>query len=420
MNHIRMTELDNGLRVITDQVRDISSVAMGIWVGVGSRHQEYAHSGAAHMIEHMMFKGTDNRSAQQIAQEVEDLGAHINAYTSREVTSYQIHGLTEHLERGIDILGDMFQNYTLPDDEIERERKVILQEISMVHDTPDDLVHDNYYEIAYPKQPLGAPILGTPETVNEMDRATLLDYIVRLYTPSRTVISAAGNVDHDALVDLVEQKFTRLPSDVHQGKVGANYHGGDLRIVKDLEQAHFIIGFQGLSRLDDDYYKAQALSVLLGGGMSSRLFQEVREKRGLAYEIYSFHLGHWEDGQFGIYAGTGPGQLDEILPLICDEVGDVMANVTQEELDRAIAQLRASTLMSRESMMRRADQQAKHLLYREQVLDLDKMIEKISHISREDIKRVGQKIFASKPTISALGAVETMEEYGKVSERLAA
>jgi len=290
MTKPRLTTLPSGLRVVSDHVPSMHSVALGIWSGVGTRYEDMANNGAAHMVEHMMFKGTKTRDALDIAQSIENVGGHMNAYTSREVTSYHAHMLENDMGLGLEVLGDMYKNSTLPDDEIERERQVILQEIGMCHDTPDDLVFDNYYETAYPGQTLGAPILGSSNHVTNMSRQALTDFIKNFYTPSRTVISAAGNVDHDALVEKASTVFADLPKDIDFEPKPAAYNGNENRVQKDLEQAHFILGFQSFSRLDDDHYTAQALSTLLGGGMSSRLFQEVREKRGLVYSIFSFNF----------------------------------------------------------------------------------------------------------------------------------
>lgn len=420
MSIIKTTELDNGLQIITDHVDSVDTVALGIWVGVGTRNENRIHNGVAHMVEHMLFKGTDTRDAPQIAREIENVGGSMNAYTSRELTSYHVHLLKNDVGLGLDVLADMYKNSTFPEDEIEREREVILQEIGMCNDTPDDLIFDLHFETAYPHQAFGAPILGSTKTVSQMSKTTMLDYISRFYSAERTVISAAGNIDHDAFVEQVDGLFRRLSASSNVTPVGALYEGGEVRMQKDLEQSHLILGFQGLSRLDEDYYAAQALSTVLGSGMSSRLFQEVREKRGLVYSIFSFHSGFQDTGQFGIYAGTGPDKLDEIVPVICDEVLKVGSDVSENELSRAKTQLKSSLMMGRESMMTRADQQAKYMLFREKAFDLDALVSQIDAIDLDAIGRVAGKIFSSKPTLSALGPLEKLEGYEKVEGRLAA
>lgn len=416
----RLTTLPNGLRIVSDHVPSMHSVALGIWSGVGTRYEEMANNGAAHMVEHMLFKGTKTRDALEIAQSIESVGGHMNAYTSREVTSYHAHMLKDDMGLGLDVLGDMYINSTLPDDEIERERQVILQEIGMCNDTPDDLVFDNYYETAYPGQTLGAPILGSVEHVTNMSREALTDFITGFYSPSRTVISAAGHVNHDALVEKVASAFADLPADKEFTPKPANYQGGEHRVQKDLEQAHFILGFQSFGRLDDDHYTAQALSTLLGGGMSSRLFQEVREKRGLVYSIFSFNSAYQDDGQFGIYAGTGPESLAEIIPVISDEILKVTQSVTEEEVARAKAQLKSNLLIGRESMMTRADQHAKYALFRNAEFDIEATLKKIDAIDAANIQAVASRIFASKPNLAALGPLKNLPEFNVIEEKLAA
>jgi predicted Zn-dependent peptidase len=415
-----MTRLPNGLRVITDMVPDMHSVAVGVWVGVGTRDEDMKVNGVAHMTEHMLFKGTTTRNAQEIAEIIENVGGNVNAYTSREITSYHIHLMKENLPLALDILSDMIKNSTLPQDEIEREREVILQEIGMCNDTPDDLVFDNYYETAYPDQAFGAPILGRHDIISRMDKDSIASYIGTFYSPARMVISAAGNLDHAEFVRMVGEMFTDLPRDKTIPRPAAAYKGGDMRLNKELEQSHIVLGFEGLSRLDPEYYNAHALAAVLGGGMSSRLFQEVREKRGLVYSVYAFHSGYIDSGQFAIYAGTGPDKLTELVPVVCEQILKAADGITAAELDRAKAQIKAGMLMGRESMMTRADQQAKYLIYRDQVFNLDEAVRRIENITQDGIRKTAQQIFKSKPTLSALGPLQALEPYEKIVEKMAA
>lgn len=417
---IEYTKLSNGLRVITDPVPSVESVAVGVWVDVGTRHEDLEHNGIAHMVEHMMFKGTPTRSAVQIAEQIEDVGGQMNAYTSREVTSYHMHLLKEDLALAMDVLADIIQRPTMPDVEVERERGVILQEIGMTLDTPDDLVFDYYQETAYPDQALGAPILGRAGIIENMQRDTLQDYVRRFYTPSNLVISVAGNADHKTVTDLAASLFTDLPPDEKSAFPAASYQGGESREEKQLEQGHIILGFDGIARTSDDYFAAVVLSTVLGGGMSSRLFQEIREKRGLVYSVFSHHSAYQDDGQFLIYAGTGPQQLSELVPVLCDEIEKIRQPVAECELERAKAQIRAEMLMGRESMMRRANQQAKHLIHYETVLDLQEKLQKLEAVSIADIQAVAGQIFTSKPTLAALGPLDQLEDYDSISKRLAA
>lgn len=416
---IEITKLDNGLRIITDYAPSVHSVGVGIWTGVGTRDEDLKNNGVAHMVEHMLFKGTKNRNALEIVEEAENLGASMNAYTGRDITSYHIHGLAEDLDVMSDILADMYQNSTLPDKEIEKERHVIIQEIGMTNDTPDDLVFDQYFETAYQNQAFGAPILGTAEIISGMKKDALQSHITNFYTPENTVISAAGKVDHDIFVQKIERLFSSLPENKHTAHKPAQYTGGDQRLEKELEQSHFILGFEGLARVDDDFMKAKVLATLFGGGMSSRLFQEVREKRGLVYTTYAFHSANHDTGQFAIYAGTSPDKMDEIIPVVCDEILKLTHTLKEEELRRAKNQIKASLLMGRESMMRRADQQARHVLFHEEAFNPEKTATEIEEISIYDLQKVAARILKNKITLAALGPLSKLEPFEKIEERLA-
>lgn len=421
MSIIQSTVLDNGIRVISDDVSSVGSVALGIWVAVGTRHEDLTHNGVAHMVEHMMFKGTPLRNAKQIAEQVENVGGQMNAYTSREVTSYYMHVLKDDARLGLEILSDILQRPTMPEDEIERERHVILQEIGMTEDTPDDIIFDEYQELAFPNQGLGAPILGRREIIEAMQRAPLMDYVERFYTGNRIIVSAAGNINHEELVAMVHELLGDLPRGEDLKLSPGQYQGGYLAHDKELEQAHVILGFEGVSRMDEkEYYTAQALSTILGGGMSSRLFQEIREKRGLVYSVYSFQQGYRDTGHFGIYAGTGPDDLPEMVPVMCEELVRLADSLTEEEVARARAQLKASLMMGRESMMNRADHQAKHMIYRDKVLVPSALSDKLQNLSADDIAALARKIFSTTPTLIGLGPLTQLEPYEQVQGRLAA
>jgi len=417
---IELTKLDNGLRVITDRVPSVESVAVGVWVDVGTRHEDMADNGVAHMVEHMMFKGTPTRTAAQIAEEIEDVGGQMNAYTSREITSYHMHLLKEDLSLAMEVLADIIQRPTMPEVEVERERGVIIQEIGMTLDTPDDLVFDNYQQTAYPGQGIGAPILGSSDIIKGMERDTLMKYVSTFYTPSRLVISVSGNLVHSEVCDLVQSLYKDLPSDNQVTLPGARYDGGENRQEKDLEQSHIIIGFDGIPRTDESYYGAVLLSTILGGGMSSRLFQEIREKRGLVYSVFAHHATYQDAGQFLVYSGTGPDLLSELIPVLCDEILKMRELASPKELARAKSQIRAEILMGRESMMRRANQQAKHLIHFDKILDVEEKLNKLNAVSLEDVSAMAQKIFSSKPTLAALGPLSHLEHYDEISNRLAA
>lgn len=415
---VKTTTLSNGLQIVTDYVPSVESVAVGVWVGSGSRHEAAPFHGAAHMVEHMLFKGTHKRNAYEIAEVIENVGGNMNAYTSREMTSYHVHLLKNDLPLAMDVIADIVQNSTMPDDEVERERDVILQEIGMCLDTPDDLVFDNLYEIAYPKQAIGSPIMGSSQSIKDMSRSALIDFVNTHYTSSNMVLCAAGNFDHDDLCARADSLFANLAKGKAPINVLPQYCSGESRVEKDLEQAHVVIGFKGVSRLDDDYYTAQVLSILLGGGMSSRLFQEVREKRGLVYSIFSYHTAYKDDGQFGVYAGTGPDRLGELVPVVCEELMKVSQTLTELEVERAKTQIRANTLMAMESMMSRADQAAKSIVMRGRVRNVSEIIEKISAVDVQRVVDVAQRIFQSPPSLAALGPLADLESYESVKARL--
>lgn len=420
MTETKITTLPNGLRIVTDPVPSVESASLGVWIGVGTRHEDLSYNGAAHMVEHMLFKGTETRDALDIAQEIENVGGHMNAYTSREITSYYIHLLKEDVDLALDVLSDIVQHSTMPDVEIERERGVILQEIGMCHDTPDDIIFDNYFETAYPGQAFGAPILGRNNIISTMRRETLMAYVAQHYTPENMVICISGNFDEHAFIAAVENKFSALPPSKGHPFIPARYQGGEHRESRDLEQAHIVLGFQGYARNSDHFYAAQLLSTLMGGGMSSRLFQEVREKRGLVYSIYSYHSGYSDDGQFGIYAGTGPDKLPELIPVICEEIQRIGSTIEKGELERAKAQLRSSILMARESMMTRADQNAKSVLLHNKLRSPADIIEEINAVNLPKLEEISTLIFSGEPTFAALGPLGQLEDFSSIKERLAA
>ncbi len=418
---IKVTELENGLRVITDTVPEMETVAAGVWADVGTRHEDMEHNGVAHMVEHMMFNGTPTRTSREIAEAVEDVGGQINAYTSREITAYYIHLLKNDLPMAMDILSDILQRPIFPDNELEKERGVIIQEIGMTNDTPDDVVFDYYQETAYPNQALGAPILGREEIIANMKKETLYDYVHRFYTPEKLVISAAGNIDHETFVHMARTMFADLPKDTHQTYAPAQYKGGEVRVEKELEQSHVVMGFQGISREDPDYYSAVILGTVLGGGMSSRLFQEIREKRGLVYSIYASHSSYHDDGQFEIYAGTGPESLNELVPVTCAEIVKIMQDpITEAELNRAKAQIKAGILMSRESMLSRANRQAKYLINFHRAPDVSRLIAQVDAVTVYSVQKIAQKIFAGTPTLAALGPIKNLVSYDSIRKNLAA
>lgn len=402
---ITMTTLPNGLRIVTDTVESMESVALGVWAAVGTRHEDRPENGVAHMVEHMMFKGTPSRTAQKIAEVIEDVGGHMNAYTGREITAYYTHLLKTDTDLAIDVLADMIQNSTMPQEEVERERGVILQEIKMYEDDPDQLVHDYFQEAAYPDQALGASGLGTQDIITHMDRATLMAYVGWHYIPQNLVISAAGPLEHDEFVSKVIKRFDHLPEGVCHPYTPALYTPKPRLCERQTEQVHLILGFRGVPRKDHRYPVIRLLSALLGGGSSSRLYQEIREKRGLVYSIHSFQDSFHDDGLFGIYAGTGPDLVSDMMPVILGELKSVMEAVTSTELSRAKTQIKAGVLMAREKMMTRADQQARHIINFGKPFSVEEMVTRIDSVTPEEVSQLAQTVFTSEPTLASIGPV---------------
>ena len=421
---IEMTTLPNGLRIVTDTMADAESIALGVWVGVGTRHEDLTENGIAHFIEHMFFKGTTSRTALQIAETIEDAGGHMNAYTGREVTAYYIHILKEHGEMALNVLADMLQNFTFPEDELERERQVIMQEVNMYLDTPDDLVFDLAQEAAYPGQALGAPGLGKVAILERLDRESLFRYARARYAPQNIVISAAGAVQHDKFVQQVMKAFDHLPAANTDGLVigfaSAQYQPQPSLVERDTEQTHLVIGFQGIKRTDPQAQTLKALSNILGGGTSSRLWQEVREKRGMVYSIYSYYDSYADDGQFGLYAGSSPDNLPELVPIVLDEIVKIQSGVTEAELRRAKTQMISALRMGREKVMTRAEQQGRYILGYDVALDPAAMIEKIQTITLGDVRNLAQQIFATPLLVSAIGPLSTLMSVDAMKTRLAA
>ena len=417
---ISEARIGGGMRVVSDRMDAVESVSLGVWVNAGARNEEASNNGVSHLLEHMAFKGTRRRSSLDIATEIENVGGHLNAYTSRETTVYYATVLKENLDLALDIVADIVMNSTFAEEELDRERGVVLQEIGQANDTPDDIVFDLFQETAYPDQPLGRPILGTAETVGSMPRQTLVDYIGSQYGGDRMVLSAAGNLDPDDLFRRAEDAFAGIETSSAPMAVEGRYTGGDLRQPRDLEQAHLVMGFEGVAFKDEDYYPLAVLSTALGGGMSSRLFQEIREKRGLVYSIYTFSSAFADGGIFGLYAGTGGDQLAELLDAVGAELRRV-ADVPMDdaELARSRAQIKAGVLMSLESTSSRAERLARHLLIHDRIIPVEEMSRRIDAVSADDIRRVAARLLSSAPTITAMGPVDGLADYETIRTRLA-
>jgi predicted Zn-dependent peptidase len=418
MTNIRVSTLDNGLRVASDPMDTVETVSVGVWIEAGARDEDAAVNGASHLIEHMVFKGTERRDARAIAEEIEAVGGHLNAHTSREYTAYYAKVLKDDAGLAVDILADIVQNAKLDPEELERERAVVIQEIMQSHDTPDDIVFDRFQETAFPRQPIGRSVLGTADLIRSIPREALVAYVNAHYRASGIVLAAAGRIEHDRLVELADDAFRGLKAGDEKAREPAVYVGGDCRENRDLEQAHIILGFEGLAYRDPDFYALSVLSTLLGGGMSSRLFQEIREKRGLVYSIYSFPSSFIDGGVFGIYAGTGENEVAELVPLVCAEMVKVTSDVTEAEVARARAQLKSSILMSLESTSARCEQLARQLVVFGRPLTLSEVVDKVASVDIAAVRRVAGRLIEGPVTLTGLGPLGSMPRYDDVASLL--
>jgi predicted Zn-dependent peptidase len=417
---IEVTRLANGLTVASDRMESVETVSLGVWADVGTRDEAAEVNGVSHMLEHMAFKGTERRSARAIAEEIERVGGHLNAYTAREQTCYYAKMLAGDLPLALDIVADILQHSTFDADELARERAVVLQEIGQAEDTPDDIVFDHFQWAAYPDQPMGRPVLGKAEIVSGFSGEVLRGYMNRHYAPSRLVLAAAGLVDHGKLVELARKAFVALPAGGAGAPEPARYVGGESRVERDLEQVHLVLGLPGVGYLDPDYYAIGVLSTILGGGMSSRLFQEIREKRGLVYSIYSFASSFRDGGLFGVYAGTGEKEAAEILPLVMEEILRLPGTVTAEELERAKAQSKAGVLMARESTGNRAEQLATQIMVWGRPQTPEEIIARIEAVDIGTLARISHRLMSGPPTLAGLGPIGRLAKLESVAARLAA
>lgn len=399
----KVTTLANGLRIVTDTIPHVETVTCGIWVDVGARHEPAPINGISHVLEHMAFKGTNRRSALQIAEEIEAVGGYLNAYTSREATAYHARILKDNVPLAIDILADILQNSTFDATEFAREQSVIIQEIGQSFDTPDDIVFDYFQETCFPDQPMGRAILGTAEIIRSLTPNQVKTYMQNHYGAKQMVFAAAGKLDHQEIVDMVAKKFADLPIDCPKEASPSIYKGGTLHQTRDLEQTHVVLGFEGLPFGHADYYTASILSTILGGGMSSRLFQEVREKRGLVYSIYAFSSNYQDSGIFGIYAGTSPNQVSELLPVVQEELINLPKNLETSEMNRAKAQLKAGLMMGLESTTSRCEQLANHLLIYGRPIVPQEILQKVDAVSPEQITTLAKRLFSGVQTKVTLG-----------------
>jgi len=401
---VEISTLANGLRVVTHSLPHLETVSLGAWINAGARHEEIHQHGIAHFLEHMAFKGTPSRTALEIAEEIEIAGGDLNAATSLETTAYYARVLKGDTGLAISLLSDILINPSFDNDEMERERGVIIQEIGHSHDTPDDLVFDMFQQVSFPDQPLGRPILGTVETVSEFMSDDLRTYRDEYYQPSSMVVAAVGALDHVNLLAQAEEGFGAMQEKSFDGFEPATYVGGDMRVERDIEQVHVIFGLRSIAVNDPDFYAMQILSYILGGGMSSRLFQEVREKRGLCYSVFSFNWGFSDTGIFGIYAGTGPEKAQELGNVIVQELKRLSGSIKPDELARAKAQLKTGLVMCLEQSSSRAEQIARQMLLFDRVIPIHELIEKVENVNVATLVRLAETlVMQQSPSIALVG-----------------
>ncbi len=416
---VRTTSIGNGVRVVTDTMSHVETAALGVWVGTGARHERPEEHGLSHLLEHMAFKGTGRRSARQIAEEIESVGGDLNAATSHETTAYYARVLKEDVPLGLDILADILRDSRFDPAELQREQHVIVQEIGAALDDPEDLVHDFLQEAAFEGQPIGRPILGTVETVRAQTAESLRDYLATHYRAPGIVVGAAGAVDHDRIVADVERLFGDMPADPMPATARARFTGGERRAERDLSEANLLFAFPAPSFADETFYAARIAASVLGGGMSSRLFQRVREERGLCYSIYAFNWAFSDVGLFGISAATGEADIEELIEVTTSEIVRAIDEIDEDEVSRARAQAKAGLLMSLESCAVRAEQIARQMLFLGRVVPMAELVSRIDAVDAAAVRAMlASIIWTDMPALAAVGPVARLESAADIRARL--
>ncbi len=416
---IKSQTLSNGFTIATESMPNFKTATFGVWIKAGGRHETQEQNGIAHFLEHMAFKGTEKRTSLQVVEAIENVGGYINAYTSREITNYYCRLLSEDIPLGMDVISDIVLNSTIEQNEVDIERGVILQEIGQCNDTPDDIIFDWLQETAYPEQPYGRSILGSVANIKKFMKQDLLNFTKLHYNPNRMILCAAGDINHDQLVTLGEKYFSKLVKKDVPDTVPGIFVGGERRVTKDLEQAHFALSFASAALKDKDIFVSQIFSVAMGGGMSSKLFQEIREKRGLCYSIFSTIDAGTDTGNFTIYAGTSEDKLGELAYVIIDELRRSIELISQNDLDKARAQIKAGILMGLESSSNRCERLARTLAVWGRVIPLSETIEKINQVNLADLRQFAEKTFAKpQPALALYGPVKKAPSLQKLVKRL--
>ncbi|CAB5239215.1 unannotated protein [freshwater metagenome] len=420
---VRRTVLPSGLRIVTEEVSSVRSAAVGIWVNVGSRDEALATAGASHFLEHLLFKGTQRRTALEISSEIESVGGEMNAFTSKEYTCFYARVIDTDLPMAIDVLSDLMTSSIVSALDVDAERKVVLEEIAMRDDDPSDLVHDLYAETYYGDTQLGRPILGTIDSINNMSRSSVFNYYKKRYLPQDIVVAVAGNIKHKRVVAMVEEALSANSFLQSKGtpqirpnvaaKVGKQKSVG--LIYRQTEQAHMFYGMQGVTRSDDRRFTMGILSAALGGGMSSRLFQEIREKRGLAYSVYSYAQQFAGSGQIGFYAGCNPTKAVEVVQIIQEILADVADNgMTHEEIERAKGAVRGSLVLSQEDSGSRMSRIGKSEIVYGEIMSFDEILKAVSRVTPEDVRAIAREFLTKTPTLALVGPFKKESLFEKV------
>jgi predicted Zn-dependent peptidase len=398
--------LDNGVTIVSEEAPGVYSVAVGFWMKTGSRLEKPNEAGISHLIEHLLFKGTARRTAKQIAEAIEEVGGQLNAFTSKEYTCYYVRVPADYLTLAVDLLSDMLFNSLFRQEDIDREKRVVAEEISMYEDTPDDIIHDYFSQTIWDGHPLGRPIIGTIDSLSGIDRDLILSFFKRHYSPSNMVVSLAGNFRRQEAVDLLESSLGSVPAGKVENTITPpQTRAGIKSFQRDLEQAQICMGAPGVSLFDENVYHLQIINSILGGGASSRLFQRIREERALVYAIYSYYLCFLDSGLFTIYAGTNPAHCQEVLDLSWEEMQSLAEKgVKPQELNRAKTQVKGSLLLAQESVLQRMHRLGKSELVHNRIITIEEILEKINALTEADLQSFAAKIFDPKRmTITVLG-----------------
>jgi predicted Zn-dependent peptidase len=416
---VEVTRLPSGLSVVTDRMPHLESASLGVWVGAGSRDEKADEHGISHLLEHMAFKGTKKRTARQIAETIEAVGGDLNAATSVESTGYFARVLKADVNLALDVLADILSEPTFDPEELRREQNVITQEIGATEDAPDDLVFDRLQETAFPDQPIGRSILGTPDTVRSFSAKSLRTYLGRNYRAPNMLVAAAGAVDHAQIVAEAEKRFSSFVGPESPKPEPAKFGGGTRVETRDLEQVHIALALQGVPVRDPSLYSLQVFTSVLGGGMSSRLFQEVREIRGLCYTIQAFHMPYSDTGMFGLYAGTDESDAPELMRVVIDQIESATETLNEAEIARAKAQMKAGLLMALESSEARLGQIARQMLAFGRPIPLDEIVAKVEAVTVESARAAGRALIGrGRPAIAALGPGNGLESTAAIAESL--